>query len=313
MTALLGACSSPGLDFSSHPSTVLSNGEVEMHVFLPDTAKGLYRATRFDWSGVILSTTWQDHEYFGYWKNSHDPMYHEDLPGPVEGFHAAGLNYGEAQTGEGFVRIGVGVLEKPEEEKYNWMGTYKVLDYGTWTVQQGEDWITFTHRLETDFGYAYVYKKTIRLKEDGFSIGHVLVNTGEKAIETDQFNHNFFMIDGTESGPAFEVSFPFVPEILDSTDLYVIEGKSLFIPEAMGRRQEFVKLGGYSEEVADHEITVVNRESGAGVRFGIDRPLYDLGFWSCATTLCPENFIWLSVRPGQQEEWTSDYTFFLQK
>jgi hypothetical protein len=258
-----------------------------------------------------MSATWKGHEFFGYWKSTHDPLFHEDLAGPVEGYIKPGLGYEEAAPGEGFVRIGVGLLEKPEEEAYQWNGTYRILDPGSWRIQQGSDWITFTHQLNTGMGVGYVYKKTIRLTEDGFEIAHVLVNTGTLPIETDQFNHNFFMIDGTESGPAFEVRFPF--ELHTESDLggyYELDGKVLRFAKPMDDRGHFIDLEGYGKALGDHDITVENLESGAGVRYSVDKPLYDLAFWSIRTTLCPENSIWLSIRPGQQEEWTSRYTFF---
>ena len=196
---LLGSCVPKEIDFTQFPSTMISNEEVSMKIFLPDIQKGLYRGTRFDWSGVIGSVQYKGHEYFGYWKDSHDPMFHEDLSGPVEGYIEPGLGYDEADAGEGFIRIGVGIIEKVKESKFNWRKTYKILDHGLWSINQGSDWIKFEHVIRSDFGYGYEYDKTIKLKSDGFTIIHQLRNTGIRPIETDQFNHNFFMIDGAYS------------------------------------------------------------------------------------------------------------------
>lgn len=68
---------------------------------------------------------------------------------------------------------------------------------------------------------------------------------------------------------------------------------------------------GYSDEVRDHQVKVFNQKSGAGVSFTVDKPIHRMAFWACETTLCPENFIWLSVPPGEEENWVSDYTFFI--
>jgi hypothetical protein len=231
---LLLSCKSEGPDFSAYPSATISNGEVEMLLYLPDVEKGLYRATRFDWSGLIMSARWKGHDYFGYWKPTHDPLVHEDLGGPVAGYIAPGIGYEKAAPGEGFVRIGVGVVKKEDEEAYQWNGTYEILDHGKWKVDTGADWIKFTHILETDMGVSYIYMKKIRLKEDGFFMEHTLQNTGEKEMRTDQFNHNFFMIDGEQSGPAFEITFPFEISTEDDTrGLYVLEGNKLTFSKAM--------------------------------------------------------------------------------
>jgi hypothetical protein len=73
-----------------------------------------------------------------------------------------------------------------------------------------------------------------------------------------------------------------------------------------------MELSGYSQQIQDHRITVKNNKSGAGVRFGVDRPLHRMVFWACNTTYCPENFIMLSVDPGEKESWISDYTLFVE-
>jgi len=300
-------------DLSQYPSLTLRKGELEMKVFLPDPEKGLYRATRFDWSGVIGSVRYKDHEYFGYWKDSQDPLVHEDLTGPVEGWITSGPGWDEAEVGGKFMRIGVGILEKEADSIFQWRKTYKILDHGKWTVDHGSDWIRFTHELSGDFAYAYRYEKEIRLGESGFLIGHRLENLGEKSIETDQFNHNFFMIDGEPSGPAFEISFPWSIRTADDTKgLIEIRDSSLHFLEVMGERSVFLELEGFGSSPADHQITVRNKKSGAGVTFSVDRPLYRMAFWSCGTTLSPENFIWLSVEPGETEEWNSEYRLFVE-
>lgn len=306
-------CSTDRLNFDQYPSTVISNDEVEMKIYLPNPEKGLYRATRFDWSGVIGSVQYQGHEYFGYWKDTHDPLYHEDLTGPVEGFINPGMGYDDAKPGGKFIRIGVGILEKGDEETYNWTGTYKILDYGKWEIDHGEDWLSFKHEIKSDIGYGYKYEKVIKLKRNGFILKHKLQNTGDKTIETDQFNHNFFMIDNEGSGPAFTVSFPYAISTTDDLKGYLeIKDRDLNFIKEIYDNSVFLELNGYGEEVADHQVTVVNHKSGAGVTFTVDKPLSRMAFWACETTLCPENFIQISVEPGEKENWTSDYTLFVK-
>ncbi|MFC2126377.1 hypothetical protein ACFLU5_16415 [Bacteroidota bacterium] len=300
--------------FAQYPSTVISNDEVTMKIYLPDAEKGLYRATRFDWSGVIGSVQYKGHEYFDYWKETHDPMVHEDLTGPVEGFIEPGLGYAEAEPGGKFIRIGVGIIEKEEEDEYDWMKTYKIVDNGKWKIDQGEDWIQFTHEVNSDFGYGYIYTKTIKLKGASFVIEHSLKNTGEKAIETDQFNHNFFIIDGKKSGPGLNISFPYaISTDADLKGYMEIKDRDLYYIKDIPKRDNvYMVLEGYTEDIADHKVTIVNKESGAGVSLSIDKPLYRMVFWTCETTLSPENFIWISVQPGEEENWTSEYTLFVE-
>lgn len=315
MALLLGSCKSNDMNFDQYPALTISNNEVEMKIYLPDAEDGLYRATRFDWSGVIGSVKYKNHEYFGYWKNTQDPLFHEDLTGPVEGYIKPGLGYDEAEPGGKYVRIGVGVIEKPDEEEYSFRNSYKLLDHGKWTVEHGADWISFRQELDSDIGYSYVYNKTIRLKSDGFIIEHHLRNTGKKAIETDQFNHNFFMIDGEQSGTAFNVSFPYPVTTDDDPKGFteIKDNEINFIKDLEGDDSFFLLLKGYSDAVEDHMVTVKNRITGAGATYTVDKPLYRMAFWACKTTLCPENFIWIAVEPGGEDRWTSEYTLFVDK
>ena len=43
------------LAFAQFPQAEISNGQIHAKLYLPDPQKGYYRATRFDWSGVISS------------------------------------------------------------------------------------------------------------------------------------------------------------------------------------------------------------------------------------------------------------------
>lgn len=309
----LGSCKTKDMNFDQYPSLRIFNEEVQMLIYLPDAENGLYRATRFDWSGVIGSVTYRGHEYFGYWKDTHDPYFHEDLSGPVEGYIKPGLGYEEAEPGGKYVRIGVGLIEKPDEAEYSFRNQYTLLDHGKWTVDHGDDWISFRQELETDIGYAYIYQKLIKLTSNGFSIKHTLQNTGELAIETDQFNHNFFMIDGQPSGPAFRITFPYSISTGDDPKGFVkVQDKELiFLEELKGDDSFFLLLQGYDKDPEHHKVTVLNQKSGAGVTFSVDKPLHRMAFWACRTTLSPENSVWLEVEPGAGEEWTSEYKLFV--
>ncbi len=310
-TALLAAQDK----FSEYPQTQIENDKVTMKLYLPDPENGYYRATRFDWSGVIHSLEYKGHEYFGEWKETHDPLVFEDITGPVESYIDPGLGYEEAKPGEGFIRIGVGVLEKPEEEEYVWMKTYPFLDHGSWKVDQGDDWIHFTHEVQyKDYGYLYEKKIELKKEEPGFRIIHHLTNTGKKRIMTDQYNHNFFVIDAEKSGPAFSIKYPYkISTDDDLKGLMEIDDKTLSFIETLDDNSIWMELFGYTDEVEDHKVTVTNHNSGAGITFTLDKPVYRMVFWACETTLSPENFIFISVAPGEKETWTSAYTVFVEE
>ncbi|MCU0858398.1 MAG: hypothetical protein MUC65_08370 [Pontiellaceae bacterium] len=300
-----------------YPRTELSNSFVVMKLFLPDPVNGSYRATRFDWSGIISGLQYKGHEYFSAWQENTDPFCHEALTGPVEGYEKPGLGYAEARPGEGFIRIGIGILEKEDEKEYQCFKTYKIINHGVWAVEQGTDWIEFTHTLASSFGYAYVYTKRIELKNDepGFKLIHTLKNTGRKHIETDQFNHNFFTIDDQPTGPDFTIRFPWICRTENNLNgLATLDQNTLrFLESLSGGKSIWMELNGYGRDAADHQVEVFNRKTGAGVRVRGEQPLHKAVFWARETTACPELYTWISVPPGQEQTWTSDYILFLNE
>ena len=63
------------------PAIRLSNGEIKAKVYLPDPVRGYYRATRFDWSGVIASLEYDGHNFFGPWSSATRMSYpYEETP-----------------------------------------------------------------------------------------------------------------------------------------------------------------------------------------------------------------------------------------
>ena len=120
------------------------------------------------------------------------------------------------------------------------------------------------------------------------------------------------MIDHKKSGPPFTISFPYnISTKDDLKGLLEISERSIHFLKELNNNNVFVELSGYTDQVADHQVTIVNPESGAGVTFTVDKPLSRMAFWACETTLCPENFIQISVKQGEEESWTSDYTLFV--
>lgn len=300
---------------ADHPSATFANELIEAQVYLPDPEKGYYRGTRFDWSGAIHSLEYAGHQYFGEWQESDDPYLHDRITGPVEEYRTndKGLGYDDGENR--FLRIGVGVVEKPEEEGYRWRHSYKVVDPGEWTIRRGANWIQFTQKVaEPSLGYGYRLTKRLTLTpgRPELVIDHVLENAGRKTIETNVYNHNFFVIDSQPTGPDFSVTFPF--ELVadrDMLDYATVKGRQIRYKRQLPEGESiFTLLSGFGDTSDDHAFTIENRKVGAGVRVSTDRPLARLQFWSPRTTLCPEPFIDLRISPGQADRWSIVYEFY---
>lgn len=299
------------------PSAEISNGEIHAKLYLPDAENGYYRATRFDWSGVISSLTYKGHNYFGQWFEKYDPKIHDAISGPVEEFltNGAGLGYADAKAGGTFIKIGVGVIRKPEETQFHQFNTYQIADPGKWTVHQSPDSVQFIQDVKDDAtGYGYQYTKTVRLTKGKpeMVIEHALKNTGAKVIESKAYDHNFFVIDNQPSGPDVSVKFQFAPHAKsDLKGLAEIRGAELSYTRELRKGESvYTQLEGYGDTPKDYDITVENRKAGAGVRITADRPLADMVFWSIRTTACPEAYVSMHIEPGQEYTWRIAYNFF---
>jgi hypothetical protein len=299
-----------------YPKAEIDNGVVKAGLYLPDAEKGSYRATRFDWSGIIYSLEFKGHQYFGMWYPKHDPLVNDAITGPAESFDTdgAGLGYAEAAAGGHFIRIGVGVVEKPEERAFSAFKTYTVIDPGKWKVSRGKNWIEFQQTLTSKIGYAYVYTKRVTLVEGKpeLVIGHTLKNTGNQLISTTQFNHNFFVMDGKASGPGITVKFPFDLKVVgDFTGMLEGKGRELtYLKEFTGNQSAQSILQGYGDTAKDHEIVIENRLAGAGVKITGDKPLVRINFSTRRETVCPEPYIQLRIPSGKTEKWETRYQFY---
>lgn len=293
------------------PQATITNGVVTAKLMLPDAQQGSYQGTRFDWSGIIASLQWNGHEFFGQWYPKHDPKIHDAITGPVEEYLSrdAGLGYDEVKPGETFLRIGVGAVRKPDEKAYQRFATYEIVDPGKRTVRSDKNWIEFGHQAAAA-GYAYDYRKTIRLErgKPEFVIEHVLKNTGKKPIDTLVYNHNFFVIDKEVVGPDIVIRFPWTPQ----PDKPFANGGGVrgneihYQKELQTGETVAADLGGFGA----YDVRIENQKAHAGVHITGDRPLEKLYFWSIRTVACPEPYIRIQVAPKHEVKWKIRYVLY---
>ena len=300
------------------PEVDISNGLIKARIHLPDAEKGYYRGTRFDWSGQIPDLEYQGHTFFGAWNPApYDPKLHDAIQGPVEEFltNGVGLGYAEAKAGGTFLKIGVGVIRKPDEPKFQQFKTYEIADHGKWTIRTHADSVHFTHLVrDPASGYAYEYTKVVRLvkgKPD-MVLEHRLKNIGSKPIESEVYEHNFYMLDNQPTGPDVVVRFPFDVHATRGFGQFAeTRGNELvYLKELMKGQSAQSDLTGFSSDPKDYDISVENTKTGAGVRQTSDRPVARINYWSIRTTACPEAYIHMNIEPGKEFTWKINYEFY---
>jgi hypothetical protein len=330
------------------PQAAISNGQITARMYLPDAQNGYYRSTRFDWSGAVYSLEYKGHEFYGPWYNRIDPSVinwvHQGpeivsgpcsaLMGPVNEF-ALPLGWDDAKAGGTFIKIGVGVLRRPDDARYNQYRPYEVLDPGKWTVKKTRDSVEFVQDLSApDLGYGYVYRKTVRLTKGKpeMTIEHTLRNTGKLAIHSNVYNHNFVVLDKQAPGPDFLFQVPFqiqlAPRTAPATTANVqaagavtfaparpvltrLDGdKVVYLKQLSGQDEAAVLMKGYGDSAKDSKITIENKKVGAGVRISVDKPLVRELLWSVRTVLAVEPYIAIDVEPGKEFTWTDTLDYY---
>jgi len=311
----------------------IDNGVVHATIYLPDKANGFYQGTRFDWSGVISSLTFAGHDYYGPWFTKRDPKVRDfvfDGPdiiagacssnmGPAEEFLSDGesaLGFNQAAPGQTFVKIGVGVLKRPDDQKYSSFRQYEIVDSGQWNVKTTPNSVQFSQRLrDPRTGYAYLYTKTLRLVSNKavLIIDHTLKNEGNVAIDTSVYDHNFLVLDHQQPGPDFVITFPFQPTVTRPVSPGLGElrpNQIAYLKTLEGKDRMQAQMKGFNNSPSDYSITIENTKVGAGVRYSGNRPLWNVGYWSIRTVLAAEPFINIDIVPGAEYTWTLTYDYY---
>jgi hypothetical protein len=298
------------------PQQTLTNGLLKVTVLLPDATKGYYRGTRFDWSGLISRVEYKGHSFFGEWRFPHNPTNHDDAVGPADEF---GIEkppgYAETPVGGSFLKIGVGELQKPEEPRYQFWRTYKLVKPGSWKIKTAPGSIEFTQEmaLAKDKGYKYV--KLIELAKDGpsFRIHHQLKNMGSQRLSVEEYCHNFVVIDGTPIGRAYHLTFGFPPRPKDESSLKerirFTGKKMIFEKDLQPKDSHFAEILGLTGTVEDNAVTIENTKSGGGVRIIGNRAPSKFNFYAERTAVCPEPFIKLDLPQSAEATWDTEYAF----
>ncbi len=297
-----------------YPQTTISAGEITAVVYLPDSEHAFYCGTRFDRSGIIGSLRYRGHEYFGQWKDSHDPLFHDCITGPAEEFEAADTpdrDFQSAAEGTPFLRLGVGLLRKVGEGEFRRFHTYPVVDDAGWQTSVSSNQVFFEQLASSPTGLGFQYRKTLSLAEQVpvLSLAHTLVNTGRVPIATRQYNHNFFRIDGLPPGPSLHMTAPIAPSIMNpAPGLLSIDGGRASLLRCL-RPGESI-LAELTQQSEPYDLAIFQQATSAGVRISADRPLARLLLWASKSVFCPEPYISIHILPGESFSWNLSYTFY---
>jgi hypothetical protein len=315
------------------PTINIGNDILHVAVYPPNATTGFYRGTRFDWSGVIGSLKFAGHDYYGPWFSKTDPTVIDfvrrgsdivagpcsAITGPAEEFLSTGkaLGYDEAPAGGTFIKIGVGVLRKPDTGPYNSFRLYQIIDPGKREIRSTQSSVEFIHEVfDPSSGYGYKYRKTIRLVpgKPEMVIEHTLTNTGKRPLETSVYDHNFLVLDKQSIGPDFRVTVPFKihpMQPIKPDAAAKVQGNQIVYTRELQFNQGFaMNFDGFGPTSHDYNIKVENTKVGAGMSVISNRPLESIEIWSIRSVLAVEPYVHMSIKPNESFSWHYVYSYY---
>ena len=287
----------------------LKSARLTATLMVPDQPSSVYGGQRFESGGVVLQVSLDgQHTFLG-----KEPR-GERLGGfgliEEMGISKA-VGYEDAKEGEPFLKLGVGLLQRPQRPDYFFFPPFAEVERFPWDVAVAAKAATFVQVGKPFRGTAYRYEKRVVLddKEATLRIEHVLANTGEKPLVSDQYCHDFFAFDGAAPGPDYVVTtgFPTEAEAKPSPPMVAGERTVTFSEAVKGG--VYGRFRGDPPDARSHHFTTRHRGNGLEAIVAGDFRCAVFACYADARAVSPEAYAALDVKPGETFRWTRTYAF----
>ncbi|MFA9477943.1 hypothetical protein ACERK3_06485 [Phycisphaerales bacterium AB-hyl4] len=280
-------------------AVVLQNETLTVEIMVDDASMREHRGPRFDETARVRSVQRDGREYL-------HPFGLCDEFG-LEGLGALGFD--EADVGEAFIKVGVGLLERHDPRRYAFNRGYPLVEpFAVDTVEASADTVTVTQASPELRGYAYQLTKRYRIEGAKLYIAYALTNVGDRPFAFEQYNHNWFQFDEQPIGRHTYIEPAFTLPPLPFTWL-VPEGEAWRFdrPIVPGDNRYWAVSGEIPREKAG--VTVGDRQTGQRVHVSGDFAMSRFALYADADSVCPERFVRFDVEPDETVRWTRAYTF----
>jgi len=246
-----------------------------------------------------------------------------------ESFQPDPPGYNEGSNGSPFLKIGVGILRR-NSSAYNFSSSYPVVELAQITTTWQRDRARFVQTLSgTANGYSCRLEEDVIVKNNSIILKYVLTNTGSKSFTTEQYLHNFLTFSQTSVGPDYRVYFPYditasplltlwqppvfgqvgrTPGFIDNNPPMVgLENMVLYTKTISSVPKTWI----YKPDDYLGPDTIAVEQSAIGRRVIIDSSIRSayVGIWTTSYQVSPEQFLIITVAPGEHAEFTRTYKF----
>ncbi|XHR27125.1 MAG: hypothetical protein ACFUZC_14350 [Chthoniobacteraceae bacterium] len=221
--------------------------------------------------------------------------------------------FAEAAPGEGFLKIGVGVLRKAGEA-YDFYKNYEPIALAKSEATWNADSAHFEQVCPAVNGYAYQLSADIRVEGKTLEVRYRLVNTGSRAFTTEQYTHNFLTFGEAPVGAGYTVEFPRPVAV---TGRYAseyctqngIEFRAPFPPKVKAMNFIIAPIPG---EIVESHLVARDKSNGSSVKASVSLPPARVVIHVSPRYLCPEQFVRIDLAPGKAATWTRRFDFQIE-
>ncbi len=282
---------------------ILSKGLLEIQLCAPGE---YYLGTRFDRSGIFRRIELGDYVFADEWFQTYNPLAHDAVCGPSEEFVT--VDFEGIETGDSFVKVGVGLLKRPDDNPYDWFRLYDIEEPGKWDIDDHTDHIVYRHQLE---GW-YIYVKEIKIEsERTLSISHTLKWQHPQTLKGHTYNHNFFTFNNTPVGSERTIDFPFTPTgnwRMKYDNVALVKNGIRFIAPITKTPSVYMgNLHDSNNKLTDYQSVISEKERSITIQGS--EPLSHYVFWSNPQVACVEPYMPLKLHQGESKHWKIIYTF----
>ena len=321
---------------NNQPPILIRSDRLTVEIAPPGS---VYRGTRFDWTGFITQVTLDGAHTFC-------------VPESLElgrGTGGIGLcnefgnekpvGYAEAQPGDVFPKLGIGLLKRPDGADYNFFRAYEICKLFPVSVETAPGQARFLVEPVDCRGYAVRLTKTVSVQGNQLQIAYQLENAGCQPVVTHEYCHNFIGIDRQPIGPDYSLRFPYpvelekltqmlrgmVPPILRRilpvslldklTDslmkqrlaILEIDGEEIHFRD-IPKDAFYCRLQGFTQ-TRSPQWELVHLSRKMGIRETDDFAPARVAVWGTTHVVSAEVFIDINLQPGEMLSWTRRYEF----
>lgn len=238
-----------------------------------------------------------------------------------EAFQPDPPGYNEGNSGDPFLKIGVGILTR-NSSAYNFSSSYPVIELAETTATWQADRVHFEQTLTgTANGYAYRLGEDVIVKNDRLIMNYIIENTGTKEFTTEQYLHNFMTFSNTSVGPDYRLYFPYdftaAPEVKPWSPP-VSRTRALANPSVVRLGNVIAYLERLSgvpktwiykpEDYAGRDLFALEQtRTGQYMIIETTAPTPYVGIWTTDYQISPEHFIMLTLAPGESTTFSRTY------